>query len=181
MVVIRCNLCVPAFDWSFHEKVFIFPAGVYFVHVSRHEENLLVKPAVETGKWLLDPKITFLNHGSFGACPIHVLNLQSDGRSRLERQPLQFLVRELETHLDNTREVLAQFIGAKTDDLAFVPNATSGVNTILRSLEFKRDDEVIVTDHEYNACRNALDFVAARSGAKVVVAPIPFPFVPLMN
>jgi isopenicillin-N epimerase len=94
----------------------------------------------------------------------------------MERQPLQFLVRELETQLDAAREALAQFTGADADDLVFVPNATTGVNTVLRSLEFKPGDELVVTNQEYNACRNALDFVAERSGARVVVASLPFPF-----
>ena len=94
----------------------------------------------------------------------------------MERQPIQFLVREMENELDAAREVLAQFVGAEMGDLAFVPNATSGVNAVLRSLSFQRGDELLVTDHEYNASRNALDFVAERSGARVVVAPIRFPF-----
>jgi isopenicillin-N epimerase len=85
-------------------------------------------------------------------------------------------VRELESHLDVARAALAQFVGADADDLVFVPNATSGVNTVLRSLEFKPGDELLVTNQEYNASRNALDFVAERSGARVVVAKIPFPF-----
>ena len=94
----------------------------------------------------------------------------------MERQPLQFLVRELETQLDAAREALAQFTGADAGDLVFVPNATTGVNTVLRSLEFKPGDELVVTNQEYNASRNALDFVAERSGARVVVANLPFPF-----
>jgi len=94
----------------------------------------------------------------------------------MERQPLQFLVRELEAHLDSARATMGQFVGANPDDLALVPNATTGINTVLRSLEFKSGDELLVTNHEYTASRNALDFVAERSGARVVVAKLPFPF-----
>lgn len=94
----------------------------------------------------------------------------------MERQPLQFLVRELERELDAARETLAQFTGTDAGDLVFVPNATSGVNSILRSLAFRSGDELLVTDHEYNACRNAVDFVAERTGARVVVAKVSFRF-----
>jgi isopenicillin-N epimerase len=86
-----------------------------------------------------------------------------------------FLHRELERHLDEARAQLAAFVRADSDDLAFVPNATTGVNTVLRSLTFARGDEILVTDHEYNACRNVVDLVAAQLGAQVVVAPVPFP------
>jgi isopenicillin-N epimerase len=135
----------------------------------------LNRPACNPNLWLLDPGITFLNHGSFGACPRAVLKFQHALQARLERQPVQFLVREVEGLLDETRRELARFVNAGADDLVLVPNATSGVNTVLRSLRFKRGDELLVTDHEYNATRNALDFVAEQSGARVVVARVPFP------
>jgi isopenicillin-N epimerase len=125
--------------------------------------------------WLLDKDIHFLNHGSFGATPIVILNYQQSLRERIENEPVRFLARELEGLLDEARSQLADFIVADADDLAFLPNATVGVNTVLRSLNFEPDDEIFITNHTYNACRNAAEFIAQRSKAKIVVACIPFP------
>ena len=141
---------------------------------ARHNADLR-KPDADPGHWLLDPNVTFLNHGSFGSCPRIVLEFQRGVRERLERQPVRFFVRELEGLWDEARGVLASFLGADTNDLVFVPNATSGVNTVLRSLRFEPGDELLVTNHEYNACRNALDFAAGQGSARVVMAQVPFP------
>ncbi|MEY3328913.1 MAG: hypothetical protein RLZZ115_1796 [Cyanobacteriota bacterium] len=125
--------------------------------------------------WLFDPKVTFLNHGAFGACPIPVLDSQYQFRQQLEQQSCHFFVREYEILLDNARVELANFVGANPEELVFIPNATTGVNTVLRSLIFSEQDELLTTNHEYNACRNVLDFVASRTGAKIIIADIPFP------
>lgn len=126
--------------------------------------------------WSLDPKVIYLNHGAFGNCPKPVLEYQREIRLRLERNAMQFLVYDLEPELDRARHALAGFLGAKSEDLVFVSNATAGVNTVLRSLSWKPNDELLTTDHAYNACRNALEYMSERFGARVVTAKIPFPF-----
>ena len=125
--------------------------------------------------WTLDPDIAFLNHGSFGAAPRAVLEAQQELRDRLEREPIRFFLRDFQELWDTALRRGADFVGADPTGFAFVNNASTGVNTVLRSLNFEPGDELVVTDHEYNACRNALDFVAQRSGATIRVATLPYP------
>ncbi len=125
--------------------------------------------------WALDPSVTMLNHGSFGACPRVVLERQRELRRQLETRPVQFLVRQMPELLDASRRRLAETLGADSQDLVFVPNATAGVNSVLRSLPFHRGDEILVTAHGYNACNNVARFVARQNAATLVVAEIPAP------
>jgi len=125
--------------------------------------------------WCLDPSISYLNHGSYGACPQAVLAMQTSLREEMEREPVDFLTARLPARLDVARGVLAEFLGADAADLVFVSNATAGVNAVLRSLVLGPDDELLVTTHTYGACRKTVNFIAARTGARVVVAKLPFP------
>ena len=127
------------------------------------------------GHWSLERGLVFLNHGSFGACPPEVLRHQASLRDEMEAEPVRFLSRELDDRLDVARAGLARFVGADPDDLAFVTNATSGINAVLRSRTFAAGDELLTTDHVYGACRNTLHFVAERAGARVVIVTVPFP------
>jgi len=126
--------------------------------------------------WTLQSGLTFLNHGTFGACPRPVLQAQCELRNRMEANPVRFFEAELPALLDDAREQLADFIGVRhAEDLAFVPNVTSGVNTVLRSLSFAPGDELLITNHRYKAVDTAIDFVTQRSGAIKRVVEIPFP------
>jgi isopenicillin-N epimerase len=125
--------------------------------------------------WILDPSVKYLNHGSYGACPRAVLDVQAALREELEREPVDFLAATLPARLGAARESLAAFLGASPEDLVFVSNATSGVNAVLRSLRFEPGDELLLTTHTYAACKKTIDFVASRTGLRPVVAELPFP------
>jgi len=134
-------------------------------------------PSALAAHWRLDPEVTFLNHGSYGACPVEVLDVQRAWRDRLEAQPVKFFSRDLNGCLAEVRTKLGAFVGADPDDLALIANATGGANAVLRSLRFEPGDEILTTDHEYNAILNVARYVAARDGARVVVVRLPFPAV----
>jgi isopenicillin-N epimerase len=125
--------------------------------------------------WALARGKVFLNHGAFGACPKPILQLQSELRRQMEAEPVQFLWRRYEQRLEPARDVVARFVGARPQDLVFVTNATAGVNAVARSLKLRRGDELLTTNHHYNACRNVVFEAARRAGAKLVVAQVPFP------
>ena len=115
--------------------------------------------------WPLDPEVTFLNHGSFGACPAAVLEVQQAWRDRLESEPVRFLARELRGSLDAARAAVGRVPRRRSRGLAFVPNATTGVNTVLQSLRFEPGDELLTNDHEYNARSTRSGRRRARRGA----------------
>jgi isopenicillin-N epimerase len=125
--------------------------------------------------WTLDPAITYLNHASFGACPRPVLDAQQALRDQLEREPARFFNREAPVLLAAARQDLARFLNAPAAGLGFVRNVTTAINSVLRSVPLEAGSELLVTDHEYNATRNILEYAAAERGCRVVVAQVPFP------
>ncbi len=118
----------------------------------------------------LDPQLIFLNHGSFGACPRAVTLAQ------MEANPVAFLSRRSGVLLQQARAALGIYLGADPDDLAFIPNATTGVNIVARSLQLQPGDEILATDHEYGACDATFRFACERTGAAYKRVEIPLPF-----
>jgi len=123
----------------------------------------------------LDPAVTFLNHGSFGATPRPVFAAYQAWQRRLEEQPVRFFQHELIPALHAARTELAAYLNADPLDLVFVHNATVGVNTVARSLHLQAGDEILTTDHEYGACSNAWELACRHTGARYVRQPIALP------
>jgi len=133
--------------------------------------------------WALDPAVTYLNHGTVGAPPRRVLAAQQAIRDAVERQPAQYLIRELTEitigapagipRMRAAAAAVAEFLGARGQDLVFVDNVTTGINGVLRSLEFEAGDEILVSDLGYGAIVNAANYVARRAGASVRTVVLP--------
>ncbi len=125
--------------------------------------------------FLLDPDVVFLNHGSFGACPKPVFETYQAWQLELERQPVEFLGRRFATLLREATEPLAQYLGTSAEHLVFVPNATTGLNTIARSIQLQPGDEVLTTTHEYGALEMTWQHIAYETGAHIIERPLPIP------
>ncbi len=125
--------------------------------------------------FLLRPDMTFLNHGSFGACPRPVFATYQAWQRELEAQPVEFLGRRFNGLLAEARSRLAAFVGAGANDVVFVPNATTGVNIVARSLALQPGDEVLATDHEYGASDRTWRLLCRKQGAIYINRPLPLP------
>jgi len=117
--------------------------------------------------FLIRDDIIFLNHGSFGACPRVVFVTYQEWQRELERQPIEFLLRRRVELMAYAREVIADYFNVPAGEIVFVANATAGLNIALRSLRLRSADEILTTDHEYGAVNRLLEFVAAKTGARV--------------
>ena len=124
-------------------------------------------------QWSIPDDVTYLNHGSFGPSPRSVQDVRNQWSARLESQPMDFFVRQMEGHLQAARQRLGEFIGAAEDDLVFVDNATYGMNIVAANVDLQPNDEVLVTDHEYGAVLRIWRRVCRQAGAKLVVQKLP--------
>ncbi len=125
--------------------------------------------------FMISRDITFLNHGSFGACPRPVFESYQHWQRELEANPVGFLGLRLPELLKSARSQLATYVGAQANDLVFVPNATYGVNIVARSIKLRPGDEVLASDHEYGAVDRTWRFNCERQGATYLNQPVAIP------
>ncbi len=125
--------------------------------------------------FFLRDDVIFLNHGSFGAAPLPVMREYQRLQIELEKQPVEFMDRRHDEMLSGARKCLANYLGCGSEDLVYVPNTTTGVNAVARSLPLGPGDEVLMSDQEYGALEKMWNYVCQKTGAKLVKAVIPFP------
>jgi isopenicillin-N epimerase len=127
--------------------------------------------------FLLDPAVTFLNHGSFGATPKPVLREYRRWQKELEKQPVEFLGRRFNALMAESRAALGSYLGTHADNLVYTQNATISINIVARSLELGVDDEVLTSDHEYGAMDRTWRFLSKERGFTYVNQPTSTPLV----
>ncbi len=125
--------------------------------------------------FMLDPDVTYLNHGSFGACPEPIFNSLITWQRKLEYEPVKHLAHDIYNHLEDSRKALSEYINCYKDDVVFFPNPSSALNTVLRSLHLKKGDEILTTDHEYGAMDRAWRYISKKVGIKYINQPIQLP------
>lgn len=125
--------------------------------------------------FLLNPELTFLNHGSFGACPKPIFDNYQSFQHEMESDSVYFIQKKFAEHLAKAKKSLANFINCDADDFVFTPNPTVAINTIMRSLNLKEGDEILSTNHEYGAMDRTWNFYCKNSGVKYIRQPISLP------
>ncbi len=131
--------------------------------------------AAHESHWNHNKNTVFLNHGSFGSCPVKILDKQNQIKIETEHDPVKALTEDFETAINQNKAALSTFTGCNANDLVLIKNTTMGVNTLLHSLSFEEGDEILTHSHAYGACLNVLKYYAERNKCKLIIADIPFP------
>ena len=124
----------------------------------------------------LDPEVTYLNHGSFGACPKVIFDNLVSFQKKLEFEPVNFLDNHLYQYLKESRSALSNYINCDRDDTAFFPNPSTALNTLIRSLDLDSGDQILTTNHEYGALDRTWNFISKKRGCEYVKLDIEIPF-----
>tara|TARA_B100001093_G_scaffold519883_1_gene611113 strand:+ start:21109 stop:22266 length:1158 start_codon:yes stop_codon:yes gene_type:complete len=123
----------------------------------------------------LDHSVTYLNHGSFGACPKELLNTQFNFKKELEKEPVKHLVFDIIKNLEQSRKALSLYVNCDKDDLVYFPNPSTALNTVLRSLKLEKGDEILATNHEYGAMDKAWKYLSKKIGVNYINQKISVP------
>ncbi|KAK4097906.1 PLP-dependent transferase [Parathielavia hyrcaniae] len=112
-------------------------------------------------QFLMDPDYRNLNNGSFGTIPRFIQSKLRAYQDLAEARPDPFIRYEYPKLLDESRAAIAKLLRVPTDTAVFVPNATIGVNTVLRNLVWNADgnDEILYFATIYGGCAKTIDYV----------------------
>ena len=132
-------------------------------------------------QYLLNNNIIFLNHGSFGACPKPVFNKYQQWQSLIESQPVQYFSNDIYNYLNKSREDLSSFISCDADDIIFIQNPTTAINSIIRSLKFDNNHEVLTSNHEYGAMIRAWSWFSKEKKYNLIENNLNVPFTTKSN
>ena len=125
----------------------------------------------------LDPEVTYLNHGSFGSCPKVIFDNLVSFQKKLEFEPVNFLDNHLYQYLKESRSALSNYINCDRDDIAFFPNPSTALNTLIRSLDLESGDQILTTNHEYGALDRTWNFISKKRGCEYIKLDIEIPFI----
>ena len=132
-------------------------------------------------QYLLNNNIIFLNHGSFGACPKPVFNKYQQWQSLIESQPVQYFSNDIYNYLNKSRKDLSSFISCDADDIIFIQNPTTAINSIIRSLKFDNNHEVLTSNHEYGAMIRAWSWFSKDKKYNLIENNLNVPFTTKSN
>ncbi len=128
-------------------------------------------------QFMLDSNITHLNHGSYGACPKPIFDSHIKWQKKLESNPTKHLGFDLFNYLEESRNALSEYIHCNKDDIAYFPNPSTALNTVIKSLDLKPGNEILSSNHEYGALDKTWSYMSKKKGIKYIQTPIPLPLI----
>ena len=124
----------------------------------------------------IDPEVTFLNHGAFGACPKEVFDSLIKFQKKTEYEPVKHLAYDIYQYLKESRSALSGYVNCHVDDIAYFPNPSTALNTLIRSLDLKEGDQILTTNHEYGALDRTWRFISKKRGCEYIKLEVEIPF-----
>ena len=137
--------------------------------------NIIIMNSTFKSLFLLDKETVHLNHGSFGACPKPIFESLISWQKKIESNPAKFLAFDIYNHLEESRLSLSKYINCNKNDIAFFPNPSTALNTVIKSLDLKKNDEILTTNHEYGALDKTWNFICKKRGSKYIKQKINLP------
>ena len=123
------------------------------------------------------PGHTPLNHGSYGTFPRYVLEYKIQRQRDYEARPSIYHTFVYPSLLKQSRALVAPFLGADTDEVVFVPNATTGINTVLRNVvpTYEEGDVIVYPSTIYSSCLKTIQSLEETTAVRGVEIEVVYP------